>query len=192
MAVSADTRVADAETVLHLAARPRFHPPTPWGRWSARWPWTQGRGAPLWSARIPDCWAWSPNQIWTRTWLCCSAPEASTAEQTGPKVLAGSREAPMETAEHLMRAAVTVGTAERLDSAVHRMRAGAQETAAVVDEEGRLLGYPSLFEVLSAFLEAGGAGLVVRLPAPRPLPLRARGRSCVQREASAPEGSPAP
>lgn len=84
------------------------------------------------------------------------APEASTAEQTGPRVLARAARGAQETAEHLMHAAVTVTAEDRLDSVVRRMRAGGEETAALVDGEGRLLGYLSLFEVLSAFLAEDG------------------------------------
>jgi CBS domain-containing protein len=84
------------------------------------------------------------------------APEASTAEQTGPRVLARVARGARETAEHLMRHPVVVTAHDRLDSAVRRMRAGGQETAAVVDADGHLLGYLSLFEVLAAFLEADG------------------------------------
>ncbi|MGA8015101.1 MAG: CBS domain-containing protein [Candidatus Dormiibacterota bacterium] len=158
MAVSADTRVADAETVLHLLP-PTVSPSDTLGALvsavavdpRARCAFVVGADSRLLGV--------VPESDLDQDLALLLAPEASTAEQTGPKVLARVARGANETAEHLMRTAVTVGTAERLDSAVHRMRAGAQETAAVVDEEGRLLGYLSLFEVLSAFLEAGGAGL---------------------------------
>lgn len=84
------------------------------------------------------------------------APDAAAVEQTGVRALARAAHGVHETADHLMRPAVTVRAHERLGAAVRRMQAAGQETAALVDGDGRLLGYLSLFEVLAALLAEAG------------------------------------
>jgi CBS-domain-containing membrane protein len=83
-------------------------------------------------------------------------PESTSVEQTGLRALSHAARGVHETAQHLMHAAVTVTSGDTIGVAVHRMRAGGEETAALVDGAGRLLGYLSLFEVLAALLEAVG------------------------------------
>ncbi|MGH7686905.1 MAG: CBS domain-containing protein [Candidatus Dormibacteria bacterium] len=83
-------------------------------------------------------------------------PESTSVEQTGIRALSQAARGVHETAQHLMHPAVTVRVSDRIGDAVHRMRAGGEETAALIDGDGRLLGYLSLFEVLGALLEAAG------------------------------------
>jgi CBS domain-containing protein len=54
-----------------------------------------------------------------------------------------------ETAGRLMRSAATVKLGETLAVALERMAERGQESAAVLDESGALLGYVALFELLS-------------------------------------------
>lgn len=84
------------------------------------------------------------------------APDPAAVEQTGVRALARAARGVHETAEHLMRPAVTVSSNDRLAGAVRRMQAVGAETAALVDGDGRLLGYLSLFEVLAALLADAG------------------------------------
>jgi len=59
-----------------------------------------------------------------------------------------------ETAQRLMRTAACVGLDDTLAVAVQRMAERRQESAAVVDASGALLGYVALFELLADALVA--------------------------------------
>ncbi len=70
-----------------------------------------------------------------------------------------------ETAQRLMRSAACVGLDDTLSVAVERMSEHHQESAAVVDAAGALLGYVALFELLAD---------AVVMPSPSPAARRAQ------------------
>jgi CBS domain-containing protein len=89
-----------------------------------------------------------------RDMLALLAPGAAglVAESLGPRSLTRIAHGTAETARGLMREAAAVGVGDTVGAALRSMRDHNLESAAVLDDEGRLLGYVALFELLAAML----------------------------------------
>jgi len=84
-----------------------------------------------------------------RDMLLLLAPGAATQELVTVRQAARLAHGLDETAQRLMRSAASVGLDDTLGVAVRRMAEHHQESAAVLDDSGALLGYVALFELLA-------------------------------------------
>ncbi len=87
-----------------------------------------------------------------RDMLALLAPGAAAQELVTPRQAARLAHGLDETAQRLMRSAACVGLDDTLAAAVRRMSEHHQESAAVLDASGQLLGYVALFELLAGAL----------------------------------------
>lgn len=153
--VRADLSVADAETVLHLVPPSVSPTATLPALVAAVASDPRAHCAFVVDAQARLLGIVSESEL-DRDLALLLAPDPAAVEQTGVRALAHAARGVHETAEHLMRPAVTVSSRDRLAVAVRRMQSAGHETAAFVDGEGHLLGYLSLFEVLAALLAEAG------------------------------------
>lgn len=155
-----DTRLADADTLLHLVP-----PVVALGdclpaivRCAASDPVARSAFVVDESGRLAGV---VPTAELDRELLMLIAPGAIASERYGKRQLMRLAHGTNETARHLMREAAVVGLTDTLGTALHRMEEHRLESAAVVDDERRPLGYVAVFEILAELVvgEPSGAGV---------------------------------
>lgn len=87
-----------------------------------------------------------------RGMLLLVAPESAPADRITVRSLTRLAHGTHETARHLMREAATVRLGDTVATALRRIEEHRLESAAVLDDEGCLLGYVAVFEILAEAL----------------------------------------